>query len=117
MAPNSYRASRKLQELKNLSDFAFNFEVTDEAELWGNTNANRVHRAEDEIRFSANLAHYHPTKLIKVTISELDQLYVGSEKGKVNNEWSNQIIESQNHALCCSGMKKLSQSLMKYQMI
>ena len=29
-----------------------------------------------------------PTKLIKVTISELDQLYVGSEKGKVNNEWS-----------------------------
>ena len=42
-------------------------------------------------------------KLIKVTISELDQLYVGV-KGLTTNG-VNQIIQSQNHALCCSGMK------------
>ena len=106
------------KELKNLSDFVFNFEVTDRSRAFGEVRT-LIESTGLKMKFASQQIWHIIilTKLIKVTISELDQLYVGSEKGRLTTNGVNQIIESQNHALCCSGMKKLSQSLMKYQMI
>ena len=77
------------KELKNLSDFVFNFEVTDRSRAFGEVRT-LIESTGLKMKFASQQIWHIIilTKLIKVTISELDQLYVGSEKGKVNNEWS-----------------------------
>lgn len=80
--------AEKYKELKQLVDFNFDFNVSDRTRAFGEIRT-LIENTGLKIRFAA-MQIWHiiiPTKLIKVTITELNELYEGYETGKPDKDW------------------------------
>ena len=80
--------AEKYKELKQLVDFNFDFNVSDRTRAFGEIRT-LIENTGLKIRFAAMQIWYDiiPTKLIKVTITELNELYEGYETGKPDKDW------------------------------
>ena len=75
--------AEKYRELKQLAEFNFDFDVSDRSRAFGEIRT-LIESTGLKMRFAA-MQIWHiiiPTKLIKVTITELNELYEGFETGK-----------------------------------
>ena len=80
--------AEKYTELKQLVEFTFEFDVLDRSRAFGEIRT-LIESTGLKMRFAA-MQIWHiiiPTKLIKVTISELNGLYTGADTGKDERDW------------------------------
>ena len=86
--------AKKYRELKQLSEFNFDFDVSDRSRAFGEIRT-LIESTGLKMRFAA-MQIWHiiiPTKLIKVTITELYELTKGAERGLKAENWYDQDDE------------------------
>ena len=80
--------AKKYKELKQLAEFSFDFDVSDKSRFLGEIRT-LIESTGLKMRFAA-MQIWHiilPTKSIKVTTTELSELYEGFETGKEVKDW------------------------------
>ena len=79
---------RKFQKLNEISDFDFDFSVRDRSRVFGEVRS-LVESAGLQMNFASQQIWkiLLPSQTVNVTISQLDDLYKGSVRGKHEREW------------------------------